>query len=99
MTALYRGVLGRDPGPSEVSWWSGTVTSQGTFSVTLGFWRSWESALQRVNAAYQVYLGRSADPSGLSSWAPVLLAQGEGQLRSALVGSLEYWNRAQTRFP
>ena len=99
VAALYQGILGRTAGSAEVALWTDAVSTRGTFAVTQGFWRSYESALRRVDAAYQRYLGRSADPAGLATWPSVLLTRGEGELRSQLVGSLEYWNRAQTRFP
>ena len=97
--ALYKGILGRTAGPAEIALWTDAVSTQGKFGVTQGFWKSYESALRRVGSGYQRYLGRPADPAGLATWPVVLLTRGEGEFRSQLVGSQEYWNRALARFP
>lgn len=96
--ALYQKILGRSAGAPEVGFWAGLVTSNGQDAVVRGFWGSWESANVRVQAFYQRYLGRAADPQGMLTWPPVLLARGEGELRDQLVGSVEYYNRAQATF-
>ena len=93
--ALYRHVLGRDAGPSELATWVPVAAQYGSAAILGGVWGSWESAVVRVNQFYQRYLGRAADPAGLTTWPPVLLSYGEDQLRGHILGSLEYFNRAQ----
>ncbi|MBO3083830.1 DUF4214 domain-containing protein [Cellulomonas fengjieae] len=99
VAALYRDVLGRKAGSGDVAFWAPLVRSAGKDAVVRGFWKSGESANLRVEAAYQRFLGRSADPAGMATWPPVLLARGEGELRSQLVGSVEYRNRSVANNP
>jgi hypothetical protein len=98
VTALYRHILGREPGPTDIPFWSPLVSTRGQDAVVRGFWGSGESANVRVQAFYQRYLGRAADPQGMVTWPPILLQRGEGELRDQLVGSVEYYNRAMAAF-
>ncbi len=98
VAALYSKMLGRQASPGDIAFWSPLVASKGQDAVVRGFWQSRESANIRVQAFYQQYLGRSADAAGMATWPPVLLARGEGDLRSQIVGSVEYRNQAVAQY-
>ncbi|MCG7285440.1 DUF4214 domain-containing protein [Cellulomonas sp. ACRRI] len=98
VAALYSKMLGRTASASDIAFWSPLVASKGKDAVVRGFWQSMESANIRVQAFYQQYLGRGADAAGMATWPPVLLARGEGELRSQIVGSLEYRNQAVAKY-
>lgn len=98
VAALYSKMLGRTASASDIAFWSPLVASKGKDAVVRGFWQSMESANIRVQAFYQQYLGRAADAAGMATWPPVLLARGEGELRSQIVGSLEYRNQAVAKY-
>jgi len=98
VAALYSKMLGRTASASDIAFWSPLVATKGKDAVVRGFWQSMESANIRVQAFYQQYLGRGADAAGMATWPPVLLARGEGELRSQIVGSLEYRNQAVAKY-
>ncbi|RYV51358.1 DUF4214 domain-containing protein [Pengzhenrongella frigida] len=98
ITALYRDILFRAPQAAEASGWLSVIATTGRGTVSHGVWKSMESARIRVDEAYHQYLGRSADQAGIGGWAPVLQSRGEGALRSAIVDSDEYMQRAFARF-
>jgi hypothetical protein len=98
VAALYSKMLGRTASSADVAFWAPLVASKGQDAVVRGFWQSMESANIRVQAFYQQYLGRAADAAGMATWPPVLLARGEGELRSQIVGSVEYRNQAVAKY-
>ena len=93
--SLYRHVLGRDASSGEVSTWAPVAAKLGSAAILGGVWGSYEGGTVRVQAFYQRYLGRAADPAGIQTWVPDVLSHGEDSLRSDIVGSLEYYLRAQ----
>lgn len=97
--ALYGDILGRVAASPEVAYWSTAVTKGGRGVAPAGIWYSVESGQRRVNEVYAVYLGRTADPAGLVSWPPYWIAYGENVLRSGIVSSPEYLNRALRLYP
>ena len=53
--------------------------------------------MRRVDALYQQLLGRAPDAAGRAFWARRLVAEDDLVLAGRLVGSDEYFRRAQTR--
>jgi hypothetical protein len=96
---LYRSMLNREAGGAEVAYWAPIVQSSGSGFVAQAIYQTYESGVIRVNRVYELYLKRGVDPSGVSSWVPLVLAQGDQAVRSAVVGSLEYYLAAKARFP
>jgi hypothetical protein len=95
---LYRDILHREAGPSEVAYWVANIQTAGRSAASVGVWRSLESANLRVNEVYGVFLDRAADPSGIATWGPYWQAHGEDALRGMIVGSDEYLARATRLF-
>lgn len=98
-TVLYQDLLGRAAGSSELSYWAEQVRVSGTARAVNGIWNSEESAAQRIAIVYDLFLGRGTDPAGIRSWTPLVIANGNQAVRSAVLSSAEYLEKAQTRFP
>ena len=96
---LYRSMLGREASEDEVAYWADIAARSGTPVVADAIYQSYESGVIRVERVYQIYLKRGVDPAGISSWVPLVLAHGDQAVRSAVVGSVEYFQTAQVRFP
>ena len=71
----------------------------GRAAAVAGIAKSSESGLSRLTAFYQQYLGRGLDASGIASWLPYMSGAGDFLVPGFIGGSIEYWGRAQTRFP
>ena len=98
VTRLYRDILGREAGPSEIAFWVASIQTRGRAAAPYGVWRSLESAHLRVHEIYHVFLGRPADSNGLGTWGPYWQANGEDALRTQIVGSQEYRQQAISAF-
>ena len=61
-------------------------------------WFSREAASVRAGDYYMTFLGRAPDAPGQAAWAEVLLVHGEGAVRAGIAGSIEYRQRALSRF-
>lgn len=96
---LYTTILRRGASPSEIQTWAGLIGQRGRGWVVDQIWFSMEAARIRAGDYYMTFLGRSPDPDGLTGWAQVLLVHGEGAVRNGIAGSMEYRQRAVTRFP
>ena len=94
---LYRHVLGREAGDTEVAGWV-TALAQGHSreAVARGFLLSTERLTTVVNGYYQDLLGRSIDPAGRTTWVTAI-QQGARteQIIGGIVSSDEYFARAQ----
>jgi hypothetical protein len=92
--AVYKAVLGRPAGASEVAQWVGQLNAGASRSmVALSIVTSTESDGRLVTAAYQDVLGRAPDPAGLSGFVGALQAgQTPSQLLADLAGSQEFIN-------
>lgn len=94
---LYRHVLGREAGDTEVAGWV-TALAQGHSreAVARGFLLSSERLTTVVNGYYQDLLGRSIDPAGRTTWVTAI-QQGARteQIIGGIVSSDEYFARAQ----
>lgn len=92
VTGLYRAVLEREPGSSEVDFWVGRLSAGADRSqVALGFVYSTEYLTTVVDGYYQQLLDRSIDPSGAQTWV-TLIQQGarDEQIIASIVSSEEY---------
>src|SRR5262245_18394652 len=95
ITGLYVQVLGRAPGPGEVTPWADFLRANcnvgGAQAVVQGFFGSAEfaarplSPTEQVTVIYRAMLGRDPDPSGLAAWVDVLQ---RARLRLAVDGFL-----------
>jgi hypothetical protein len=104
VSAMYNDVLGRTPSSAEVNAWVNLLQNGVSRNVVVnGFLGSgeyqWHLEMVEVAQFYQNWLGRTAGASELNAWVN-LMASGltyEG-LEAALVGSMEYYNRALAHF-
>jgi hypothetical protein len=98
--ALYADLLHRPASESEAAGWTADLDAGRTTrgQIISIFWRSLETARERVSIMYLKYFGRVAEYGSVVYWGDFNLAHGDSAVRSALTGSQEYWNVAQTRF-
>lgn len=96
--ALYRDVLGRDAGSSEVTGWVAALDRGATRTqVSLGFLLSTEYLTTVVDGYYQRFLRRSIEP-GQGTWvAAIQNGARDEQIIGGIVASDEYWNNESTR--
>jgi RHS repeat-associated protein len=97
LAALYRDLLGREPDPAGIQYWTPIIALPGgRCVVAMGFTNSLERARQRVTDDYQRYLGRVPDQTGIDYWVSQF-AHGttNEDIISGFVGSPEYFNHAQ----
>jgi len=95
---LYRDILHREAGASEIASWSASIQTAGRGAAPYGVWRSLESAQLRVHEIYNIYLDRMADPTGIATWGPYWQVHGEDLLRGQITGSDEYLARSARLF-
>jgi len=90
--ALYRQLLGRDPGrdPDGVAYWVAESGRSGRVTVATSFFQSFEKRMGRVRDLYCSLLNRPPDPAGQAYWAGVVLARDDLVLASDLATSDEY---------
>jgi hypothetical protein len=96
---LYVKILGRQGDSGGVSYWAGQVSNIGRVGVAYAFYQSSESAHTRVKYLYLALLGRLPDQGGWDFWANQVVSSGDIALATSLATSIEYYNRAQLRFP
>ncbi len=99
VTALYEDVIGRSPDADGLGYWVGVLRWSGRAAVVNGLWFADETFNVRVNQAYLDLLGRNAWPSEQISWSAVARQIGLTGMRTWVMASDEYWNRAAVRFP
>jgi len=93
---LYQAILQRPADPSGRSYWVGQLNAgYPREQLATNFFLSIESNGRRVDALYATLLGRAPDPGGRDYWAHVLVGTDDVQLAALLVGSPEYFSRAQ----
>lgn len=95
--ALYTDILHRSASDSEWQGWAAqldarTLSRAGLISI---FWRSLETARDRVGVMFTTYFGRTASQDERVYWGDFILKYGDSAVRSALTGSQEYYNHAQ----
>lgn len=93
----YRDLLGRAADAAGLAFWGGAL-DRGAVSrdlVAAVLTATAEYRTRVVQSAYRTLLGRDADAGGLEFFVSALGAGGtEAQVRAALVGSREYYDRA-----
>lgn len=98
--ALYVDVLHRPAVASEWQGWAAQIDA-GTLSRTdliSIFWRSLETARERVSLMFTKYFGRAASESDRVFWGDYVLKYGDSAVRSALTGSDEYFAHASQQY-
>lgn len=96
VTRLYRHVLNRTPGQSEVDGWTGTLAA-GTsrYQVALGFLLSTERLSTVIDGYYQHLLERGIDETGRAHWVgAVQRGARTEQIIGGIVSSPEYYGAA-----
>ena len=99
VSALYRDIIGRDPDPGGLSYWVGVLRGSGRGQVVNGLWYATETFNVRVDEAFRAFLGRAPSASETAAWAGIARSAGLTGMRTYLMTTDEYWNRAATRFP
>lgn len=99
VAAMYSAILGRGASPEEAAMWAQVAARGGREAAVAGIAKSPEAGTRRLQNYYLRYLGRGLDPSGLASWLPAMSGRGDFTIPGMIGGSVEYWNRAQVRFP
>lgn len=96
--AVYRNLLQRDPDAGGRQYWINRLQGGESRTVIASqFFLSLESNRRRVDALYLQLLGRESDPTGREYWAKRLVNDDDLVLAGLLVGSNEYYTRAQGR--
>ncbi|MBD7917821.1 DUF4214 domain-containing protein [Cellulomonas sp. Sa3CUA2] len=96
VASLYRDVLGREAGYSELVVWTSEFKKGASLqAVAQGIATSPEWHQRFVEQQYQLFLGRSADPTGMSTWLTAF-SQGKDTfaVEHGIVASAEYFARA-----
>jgi SpoIID/LytB domain protein len=96
---LYQQLLGRGAGGAERQHWADVAAARGRSYVVWNISGSVEARQRRLNAYYLELLQRPVDGSGLGTWMPRLMQNGDVDVQVFITSSVEYWNRAQIRFP
>jgi hypothetical protein len=95
--ALYLDALGRAGTQAELDGWLGLLNAGGQQAVAAGIEGSFEAQDHLVQSWYQTYLGRPADGTEKLGWVGLLQAgQSEEQVLSQILGSAEFYDRAQS---
>lgn len=91
---LYRDVLDRNAGSSEIAYWVGRLANGASrYSVSMGFLNSTEHLGTVVDGFYRDILGRGIDPSGRATWVSAIQHGARlEQIIGALISSAEYVN-------
>jgi hypothetical protein len=98
---LYLDALGRAGSKAEIDGWAALFNGQGQAqaqaAIAAGIEHSAEGRDHLVKAWYITFLGRQAQGGEEQVWVNMLLAgQTEEQVLSQILGSAEFFNRAQT---
>ena len=99
VTAMYRDLLGREPEVEGLVYWTSRLgRGESRKSISEGIWFSAEKYYVRVSEAYRQLLGRDASLEDQKYWSQVARSMGPTEMRSQIMSSQEYWNRANVRF-
>jgi hypothetical protein len=94
--ALYKDELGRSAAAAEVAGWVNVLGGPGGQSaVVAGIVNSVEARARVVTGWYKSYLNRNPASNETSFWATALGSQTEEQVLSQILGSTEFYSRAQ----
>lgn len=98
---LYRSVLGRGAGSSEIQWWTQRLAAGASrLDVARGFLYSTEHLSTVVDGYYVDLLERHIDPTGRAQWVR-LIQQGyrDEQIIAGILSSVEYAARVKRIWP
>lgn len=99
ISALYRELLNREADSAGLEYWSGNLSRGASLqSISDSIWYSPEKYNVRVQEAFQKFLGRSPSSAETSYWSRVAQTQGPTAMRTLLMSTDEYWNRANQRY-
>jgi hypothetical protein len=99
ITSMYRELLNRDPDPVGLNYWTTRLNNgESRSAVSNSIWYSPEKYNVRVTDAFSELLGRTASPADQAYWSSVAMQSGPTAMRSLIMSSDEYWNRASARF-
>lgn len=99
ITALYNELLLRSPDAAGLAYWTARLDKgEPIRAISDSIWFSPEKYNVRVTEAYQKFLGRTPSASEQAYWSDVARAQGPTAMRSMIMSTDEYWNRAKARF-
>lgn len=99
--SLYRTVLGRGAGSSEIQWWTQRLAAGASrLDVARGFLYSTEHLTTVVDGYYVDLLERHIDPTGRAQWVR-LIQQGhrDEQIIAGILSSVEYATRVKRIWP
>jgi SpoIID/LytB domain protein len=96
---MYQGLLGRAAGASERRHWAEVATARGRNYVAFNISGSVEARQKRLVGYYADLLQRGVDSTGMQSWVPRMMGNGDVDVQVFITSSVEYWNKARTRFP
>jgi hypothetical protein len=99
VASLYQLVLGRPASQPEIDYWVTINNQRGEKAVEKGIERSMEARTVLVRGWYQKFLGRAASAAEAQAWASAMdRGASEEQVMCTLLGSQEFYARAQTLF-
>ncbi|UOY01217.1 SpoIID/LytB domain-containing protein [Blastococcus sp. PRF04-17] len=96
---MYQGLLGRTAGASERQHWADVATARGRNYVAFHISGSVEARQKRLVGYYSDLLQRGVDSTGMQTWVPQMMGNGDVDVQVSITSSVEYWNKARTRFP
>lgn len=99
VTSMYQDLLVRQPDAGGLTYWTARLDKgEARRAISDSIWYSPEKFNVRVVEAYQLLLGRSADSGEQAYWSQIARQFGPTTMRSMIMSTEEYWNRANVRF-
>lgn len=99
VAVMYQQLLSREPDTGGLNYWVQRLDSgERRKAISDSIWLSPEKYNVRVQDAFNLLLGRSASDVELQYWGGVARSSGTSGLRTALMATDEYWNRANNRY-
>jgi hypothetical protein len=98
ITHLYKVCMGRAPSQVELNGWLAVNAQAGATAVESGIANALESRMYLVKGWISKFLGRTASNAEAQAWANLMQTQSDGQVMSGILGTQEFYNRAQTLF-
>ena len=99
VTSMYQDLLVRQPDAGGLTYWTSRLDKgEPRRAISDSIWYSPEKFNVRVTEAYQLLLGRVADSGEQAYWSQIARQYGPTTMRSMIMSTDEYWNRANARF-
>jgi hypothetical protein len=96
ITRLYQKLQSRQPDSKGLDYWSNQLKNgKSRRAIVKGITGSGEYRKSFVNFMYDWYLGRKPDAGGMKFFADKMKESSERELVLMIIGSKEYWNKAQ----